>query len=340
MRTYKVVGWDNGYDFEKIYLSKNKLRFPSVIYKPSSNDSIFNITSTNQYNIKKMILLYQGVEYFIGDYAIDQDPLGGDRNFEKDRFKKNTEIVKLLAAMSVINPDEKEIVIENLMLGLSLQVYKKHNKDLVDKFKDRSFQYRIPSKNKSKSCVLHIKNVICIPQGIGAYYDMILNYAGQPVDDGLINVRYGLIDVGGKTTDAFISQGVEPIRGTDVGLLYGTSDVFKEVSHRVDNIPVNLIERSHIQGKKSVFWDEEYMTANLCAKSFENLADKIYRKIHEVWTRHMDRVEMIILCGGGGKDIEKHLSKLFSIKVMTVDDPQFANSRGYFKLGQYVANRE
>lgn len=345
MKIYDVVGWDNGYDFEKIVVGegkKDRLLFPSVSYRPISGSSIFNVTDNNKgFSLDKMIIQYNNIEQFIGDYAIDQDPMGGGRTFLRDKFKEQTEIVKLLAGLTALSPFENKIVVNNLMLGLSLETYREYKDEVIQVYKDKVFEYKVPDNNHSNRTIeLEIKNVVCIPQGVGAFYDKILNFEGRPSNGDLIDTRYGLIDAGGKTIDAFISKGDDPTRGSDIGLSYGTSDAFKWVSKKIGDVPYNLIEKAYINGKNEVYWNGKYIKIDdLCNQSFERLANDIYNMIQLEWARQLSRVELLILCGGGAIAIADYLKEVFNIKVAVVDDPQFANARGYYKLGVYANNK-
>lgn len=341
MKIYKVVGWDNGYSFEKLILGPRKsdmLLFPSVTYKPPSGTTIFNVTTDNNlFTPDKMIIKYDNEEYFVGDYAIEQDPQAGLRSYSEDKFKEKEETVKLLAGLSALNSDEDEIHIEVLTLGLSLRTYRKYRNDVIKHFQNKKFTYSIPtSGNKARKVRLSVASVICIPQGVGAFYDRLLNINGIPVDDNLASTRYGLIDIGGKTVDAFISQGVDPVRGSDLGLSYGTSDIFRKISKNLDNIPANLIERAYLDNKSELYWKGKYYDIRKsCLKAFKEFAENIYSKVQMEWTRQLDRVELVLLCGGGARVVTNYLQDLFKVKVYVTDDPQFANARGYYKLGIY-----
>jgi len=344
MKIFDVFSWDNGYASDNFVVGGSKeerLVFPSVTYQPNSKNSIFNITNGSMGFIRdRMILQHEGDEYFIGDYAIEQDGEAGDRKLVKDKFKQKTELIKLLAGAALLAPGEEVIKIKKLMVGLTIGTYRKYKDEIVNQYENKTFRYKVPTlENGSREVILDIEEVICIPQGVGAFYDLLLDFKGQPANGELLQTRYGLIDIGGKTVDAFISQGDNPIRDSVTALSKGTSDSFKQVGEELDNAPYNLIEKAYLSGREEVFWSGNYhQITEKCKDSLRNLAHDIYNEVEVKWARQIDRVEFILVCGGGAEALTKYLKELFSVKVDKVSNPQFANANGYFKLGVYSSN--
>ncbi|MGM0369187.1 MAG: hypothetical protein ACQEP9_02055 [Bacillota bacterium] len=344
MKVFDVVGFDNGYDYVKLVLGTGKghrILFPSVTHKQEKDFSIFNIdniSGSSKFKKNKMSLTVDGEKYYVGKYAVEQDAMGGDKNFSDKKFEDKSELAKLLAGISLFTTEE-EIVINNLVLGLNVEKYHEYKQEMVNAFKNKSFNYKLPNKDVHNK--LTIKNVICVPQGIGAYYDQILDMKGRPSQSDLANSRFGLIDIGGKTVDAFISQGTEPIIGTDIGTDFGMSDAFKQVSQdlKVD-VPYNLISENYIQGKDEVFWrGEDRKIKDLVEKSFKDFAKRIHELIIGEWDQQLARIRTILLCGGGAKFLGDDLPQLFDIDVKLLQNSQFSNTNGYYKLGVYSVRK-
>jgi plasmid segregation protein ParM len=340
MQKFKVVGMDNGYDYFKLVFGPGEnenVLYPSAIYEPSSSPLIKNAVAREEYKIDKMVVNYEGNNYYVGAYAIDQDPRGGDKDFSADKFKFPSEIAKFLAGMALYS-QESDIKIENLVLGLNIENYEKYKEDMIKVFKGETFEYSCYGKNYK----LKIDNVICIPQGIGAYYDQILDWEGVPDNDKLLEARYALIDSGGQTLDAFIAKGIDVVTGTEIGEKIGTSDAFKEVADKIGKkIPYTLIEQDYKKGKNKTFWEGKYHNVEMaCKQSFSNLSKRIYNTLINEWNKHLSRTEFILLCGGGAKYIEAPLSELFDLDLKVVDNPQFSNANGYYKLGVYATKED
>ncbi|MFO7819292.1 MAG: ParM/StbA family protein [Halanaerobacter sp.] len=345
MKVFDVVGFDNGYDYVKLVLGQGagkRTYFPSVTYKQENDFSIFNINDLSgsaKFKKNKMNVTVNGKKYYIGDYAVEQDARGGEKNFSYNKFKEDSELAKLLAGISLFTTEDK-IVINNLILGLNVEKYQEYKDEIVNTFKNKSFQYKLPSKKTDN--VVRIKNVICVPQGMGAYYDQILDINGRPSKNKLANSRFGLIDIGGKTIDAFISKGTEPIIGTDIGTDFGMADAFKEISNNLEvDVPYNLIARNYIQGQNKVFWrGEDREFDEFTGEEFNNFAHKVHELIIDEWEQQLARIRTILLCGGGAKILRDYLPDIFEVDIKVLDNAQFSNTSGYYKLGVYSVKKK
>lgn len=341
MEVFDVVGFDNGYDYVKFVVGpgeENRELFPSVTYKNQASDlSIFNVgqvSKVSKYSKEKMIINYNGEEYFVGEYAFAQDATGGYKDYSDAKFKSSAEIAKFLAGIALFK-NENKVKINNLILGLNVDRYKTHKDEIVDVFKNTTFNFGVSGSEEEHQII--VGNVICVPQGIGAYYDQILTIDGKASNDDLVNSRFALVDIGGKTVDAFIAQGRDPIVGTDVGFDYGISKAFQSVASKIgDGIPETLISQNYINGKKEVFWKNQYhQVEEMVSKAFSEVAEKIYTEVLDHWGQHINRVEVLILCGGGSRFIGDELADIFDIKTRVLEEPQFSNTAGYYKLGVY-----
>lgn len=326
MKKFKVVGWDNGYDFEKIVTQNSKIKFPSVVHRPNKIQDILP-DEDKSFNKERMIIEYNNSIYFIGKYAIYNAPGGGNKNYEKGKIMTATEKAKFLSGMSLITNDN-EIYISKLITGLPVSNYFNLKDKVVEHFKENNrFKYKIKGNSKE----LFINKVICIPQGVGAYYDQTLNIQGKIKENNLLNKRYGLIDIGGNTIDSFIGEGLSPVNGTQIGLSYGLSDAFKGVHEEA----YNLIENNFLEEKDTLVYDNQEINNIMkkCRDNFKILVEEVYEEIIDKWNRQLPRVEVIILTGGGSKAIGKYFKQKISKECIIVDNPIFSNANGYYKLG-------
>ena len=352
----RTVGWDNGFGDEKFMVEKTvatdkpggvkkvyeTFSFPSTFYEISNDSVLRSWTFMEELSLNQLIIEYEGVTYGIGNYAIMQDAMGGSRNYSADKFREKTELIKLLAALAYAYPDESQIVVEKLMCGLSLESYKYHKADLEQHFSNRTFNFKVPSKGVMKPVTVEIKIAKCIPQGLGAFYDRYLDFGPDgrimvsQKNSALKDMRYGLVDIGEKTIDAFVAQGRDPIDRSEVVLKRGISDAFALAGKKLGNAPVNLVQQAYIQHKESLFWAGKryYNIAELCEEAFEEIAKDIGQKLLANWKNHMERIEMVLLCGGGANAIDKYIKEMLPyVEVVVMDEPQFSNVRGYYKLG-------
>lgn len=352
----KVVGYDFGYGENKIfYLDAvvlgsggtgsnryNQFKFPSVTYIPERITKIDSVLSSNGIALNNLMVEFNEQTIYIGEKAIKQDVDGGSENFEKDRFRDDTATAQLLVGLALMRPNAINITVEDLMIGLSLESYGNFKNEIQDFYSGKSFEFKAPdSAGNMRNVTVKIQHVNCSPQGIGAYYDRFIEFSGLIVklsgenSKALQEERYGVIDVGRKTTDFFAAEGLEIIDGSDECLDFGTSYVYENLSKRYNNAPAKLIENTYLKGK-SVFnyegkdyYDFLYDVQN----EFDSMAESIARRIQAKWRQQLKRIHKIVLCGGGAIKCYEKLGKLIERPIIVAEDPQFSNARGYFKLG-------
>ena len=370
-----VLGWDNGFGQDKLFTVINsrkykeeplteeeiaqgltkaekekgikKARFASI-HMVISGDSAMSNSFANDYSFEKMDIEYNGTEYFIGPYALIQDPSGGIRNFDPHKYREETEIAKLGAGLALLFPDDGKIIIKNLVMGVSIRIYKKSVvKEINDLYKNKTFKFTYPRMTKTgeirrKELIVEINNVTLIPQGIGSIQDVIFDINGRLIEEnGILDSRYGVIDVGTNTVDGFIRQGFNThIEGSEFGIENGTSDVYRRIASKL-GIPnyYNQIEYHHTQGKNSIFYyGQERNFGEILRSEFEAFAKEIYAKSgRAVWNRHLETLQKIVLTGGCAYYLKDTLEKLFKpIPIVIPDDPQFSNARGYYKNGIFL----
>lgn len=348
-----AAGWDNGFDSDKFTIGedikKEHLVFPSIAFIPEQ--SSINLLSRNErFDKDKMILSFNGNEYFVGNYAMKQIPRDFKKDLDQDKFKKETETVKLLAGLSSFFPGAKEIVIKNLQVGLSIGSFNKYKDDLIAKYQGKTFEYMILSDGREIKIRLHIKNVEAYPQGIAAYFSRVLNWQGRASKSNLLNRRYILVDIGGNSTDAFIAEGQEIVRGTAVALDRGTTDAYKNIkSMKGNDISVLKIEEAYKEAQndeeieKIIVFDnyETYDITEETERAFKGLAEYIYNQLNSHWSRHIGTERYAFSCGGGTISTGKYLDRLYpdALEHQMIDNPQFANSDGLYKIGKFKYNR-
>lgn len=375
----EVLGWDNGFGQEKMFttigsrkykeeplkpeealqgLTKEekeqgikKARFPSVHMLVSGVGTMTN-SFGNDFSYEKMDILYNELEYFIGLYAIKQDTMGGQRNFNDHKYKDDSEVAKLGAGLALMFPEDGKIIIKNLVIGTSIRIYTKPVvKEAIEKFKNKTFKFNYPQRivtgeMRKKELIVEIQNVNLIPQGFGGVQDILFDVNGRLLDENnIMTSRYGIIDIGTNTVDGFIRDGIDThIENSEFWLPKGTSDVYKDVAVAL-SMPnlYSQIELNHIQGKETVFFKgQEKPFKDRLEKRFKDFAIEIYRQSGlDQWNRHLETIHKIVLTGGCASFIKDLLMDHFDpIPIIVPKDPQFANARGYYKYGIFFLRNQ
>jgi plasmid segregation protein ParM len=334
MLIFESIGADMGYSFVKIITGNEKgdrTIFPSSYYRTFLKEELYNNINVpiKESIIKNLIIDYNNSRYYIGDIARKEDS-GVNKDFSEEKFKKEHEIVKLLAGISLLTNDN-HLIINNLTMGLNMSVFNKYKDEIIDFYSNKIFNYKF----RNNTYTVEIRDVLCIPQGIGAFWDQVMNDDAKIISEELLDGRFGVIDIGGRTTDAFIADESQILRGTEFSFTSAMTDIFKDVTSELKiDFPSSILEKVFIEGKDSIFWiNKEYSIKKELEKAIERLAERIFTEVRYVWDKRLDRAQFIILCGGGASALGNYLAEYFCKKVILVDDPQFSNAKGFYKLG-------
>lgn len=364
------LAWDNGFGENKLFakideLESNKtvreiysmLVFPSYDCIVPTNSILLGQGDLDKgsVSVNELMIDFNHKRYAIGRLAVTMNPKGAKQSFKADKFREESETVKLLAALACLYPLANRIDISNLIVGLSLESFRNYKEEVENHYRNE-YRFSVPSKSgKARDVVVKIYDVTCRLQGIGAFYDkfMLMDAAGNIVPsedaDRLKKKRYGLVDVGSKTNDCFIAVGLKPIPGTEEVFDYGMSRAYALVSKQLDGCPEKMIEETYFEycnrphKTDTLFWKgKEYnpmQIRNLCEDAFAAVGAEVAQRLAERWTEQMDLLQLILLCGGGAKSqsfVNAFKTKLSGIVIEIVDEPQFANVKGYLKMQKFA----
>ncbi|SDC31230.1 MULTISPECIES: ParM/StbA family protein [unclassified Candidatus Frackibacter] len=345
-RNFEVFSWDNGNANEK-FVYKNEQGeiegkiFPSLTTEVLEGNSVFELADGEDiFKKDSMKMQYEGKTYFIGELAQEQDSKGGNRDQLDDKYKATSTITKLLSGIVLaVGAENVDIVnIEHLMLGLSINIHEDMKEDVEKFYSDGKFEFKIPTKDGYKKCLVTIQKAICIAQGVGAFYDEVLKFNGYPKRADLLKKRYLLIDGGGGTTERFIADGKRPIVGTEEGLKIGANDIFQKIGKLFNNAPAQIIEKIYKDKDDNQYWNSKdpipvEKVTEYCKQAFNNRARYLYQTITNDLKEQLNRVGTVLVCGGIVAYLYDDLKELFKdrFEVIKSENPIFSNARGYFK---------
>jgi plasmid segregation protein ParM len=340
MSNIDVVGLDLGYDFIKVVIGNSKderIMFPSVHTEKDEKGSASSFMNNSKFDEENIEIEFQGVDYFLGQRAIEYDlQQRGIRDFSDEYYKEPYNIAKFLAGVALLdNSGDSEIVINTLITGLSCSLYDNLKKDVIRTFNE-DFKFKVPGQ---KEKTLIVKDVKVMPQAVGAFYNYTRNFQGQKKPNVEIPEVYGVIDIGGRTTDVSICEGFELRPNSSFGLNMGMKNVFSIVK-REYGLPLNIVEKTFIEGNDSVTYNTQTKTiGNSIKQEIQKLAKKISKEVINEWDSY-GVLNIAYLSGGGSKSMSEHLKNNFKRDLRTFDDPQFGNALGYYKLGMYLVSKK
>jgi len=191
-----------------------------------------------------------------------------------------------------------------------------------------------------------VRNVVAT-EAIAAYFDQLMEMNGSPTPEyaTLNESVVGVIDIGGKTTDcAVIYPGghhvdTERSGSNDVGvlILYNAIESRLRSMFDLDNVPPRLIENAIKTGTVKISGQVHEVQEVVLAEK-EKLAEQIMAGVRAKIGSGSD-LDSILFVGGGTIVMQEQLEKYFPHSRF-VQQPEFANARGMFKIAKYVFANE
>lgn len=338
MKKINVMGFDSGYDYVKAVIGPGddqRLSFPSAYILDSSmrDRMATSFGSEPPFDLEHINITYEEEKYYIGDIVKDKDiETHGDKEISDKKYSYPYEKAKLLAAIALFHPEENEIVVENLVVGLAMKLYDEHQKNYKKNYENEVFDFKAGNERKR----VEINNVVVIPQSLGAYYNDNLDFDGNPKDYEDEDELYGVLDIGGRTVDGTVARRSKRIEryqlGLDLGVILGAYD---KVSLTTE-IPTNKIQNAYLSGKQRITYDnKQHNIAAMCKSEFDKLSKEIHSQVTRKWRNILPSLEKIYLTGGGSEEVYDFIQEYFDTPLSLSKDPRYDNASGFYKIGNY-----
>ncbi|WP_422445348.1 StbA family protein [Thermoanaerobacterium sp. DL9XJH110] len=328
------IGLDLGYGYVKGVNEAGKgVVFPSLVSaaydRPLS--ALFGGQKENPIsNMHLVITNGDKEEYFVGELA-RREGHNVSYAFDEDKINHPSTKALLAAASILLFPEEGTPV--HLVTGLPLEQFVNQKAEFEDMLKN--FKIIASFKGDQKVKIIKFARVTVFPQAAGAVYGAILDN----IQKYLIPGSYiGLIDVGFKTTDfiAFIAEDKlvirEDLSGTiNVGMAAVNSAADKLFTQKTGS-KLDIPELMRLINTGKIFYKgRELDFSRELATVKAEISRVIKDRIKSAWGSKMDFFNTVFLAGGGAKELQVGLSDIYE-KTILVEDPQFANARGFLKV--------
>lgn len=199
----------------------------------------------------------------------------------------------------------------------------------------KNFKIILSFKGDQKVKIIKFARVTIFPQAAGAVYGAILDN----IQKYFISGSYiGLVDIGFKTTDfiTFITEDKlvirEDLSGTiNIGMAALKNAADKLFTQKTGS-KLDIPELMRLISAGKIFYKGREMdfSRELAAVKAE-ISRVIKDRIKSVWGSKLDFFNTVFLAGGGAKELQSGLSDIYE-KTVLVEDPQFANARGFLKV--------
>jgi len=176
-------------------------------------------------------------------------------------------------------------------------------------------------------------------QPMGSYIDCILDNEACIRDDDFKRSRAGIIDIGYFTTDLITMEDIEFVRGLYRSHENGISSAYTRIARDIYDAysltkECHEIEKVVSDGFVKVCGEKKDVR-ELIGKHLKVLNREIAVTARELWQEGTD-IDTIVVTGGGAITLHRNLD--FYRQIRFIEDPHYANVRGYLKYGRMLKN--
>jgi plasmid segregation protein ParM len=333
------------------------LTMPSTLYIGSYDELVRKVSgsssSNNLVNIvnqKAHTISFKENSWYVGNLAIEQAPANMDiaaltARGELSRYWSDRNLALLLATSATLIRDREYglSVVTNLPIATHSDINVKRVKEALTG--DHTFYL------DGVERVAHVRVYKTIMEGAGA--NIAYGPGGQE--------KVAVIDVGGRTTDAYLVKGQVPLteqcKSLDTGV-ESAADAIVSTFEREFHYPLSLSDAramlycyTHGKHYETV---PTVVNADADLQQVESLIDGQLRDagkliagfIKRLWGTSLSSetvasdVSKVWLVGGGGYYFEKDLRRLFGKRLLVPETPEYSNSIGFAKLAKHYLQRE
>lgn len=324
----KHIGIDLGYGYVKVSDGNKEFVFPSTVGVGA--DLRFNSLLLNfKKPTDNLAITVDNKKYFVGDLAVRQSPIVS-RSMGRNRVEDINAKVLLLAGLALFaeSGDQKF----NVVTGLPVDYYQLYKDDWA-LLMQGTHAIKFSTGAQERPVLITIDKIQMIPQPFGTLYDRRLDYEGNLLENELANLKIGIVDIGYKTSDLALATDLEFVGKQSISSEIAMSTAYNMIAQRIqekykvekENYELDKVIEAGIIRVAGVPHD----ITEFKKEAFSILADKIATEVNSIWDKR--EIDVILLTGGGGKAVSEYFLPKFPQAVL-VNEPQFANVRGYLKL--------
>lgn len=217
--------------------------------------------------------------------------------------------------------------------------------DVLIEAKRKSLAKPVTSENRKLAEIA--KNFVTT-EGIAAYMDQLMTMDGDetPLCADLTGTTVGVIDIGGRTTDIAVMLPQEDNSGAQIDVARSGSDMRGMLmlndrmgarlrqKFRFSNIDPSELEKAVRNGRFN--WDcETQDVSDILLEEKQEVMSEILQIIKAKIGMGKELGRLVIV-GGGSLILRDQLKEHFP-KAIYPDEPQYANSRGMYKIVKYMS---
>lgn len=306
-----IFGIDVGFGDVKVVGKGVQFKFPTAVCYANNG-----VEEDDEFFKRQKVYEFEGQKYLLGEEALINS--FATRSLD---FLIRYAPLFVFKAFEIAKVDKGKVGV-----GLPLAFYKKDTKETFLK------RFNNAVINGSKLDV----NVKVYPQGVGCYFDYVVNEKGDVVDDRANQTGF-VLDIGFNTVDIVYFDKGQPIRNHS-GMFerFGISRVTTKLGDYIrSELGINLTEQEtkdvFLKGYIKIYGDKRDLS-EVIRRYTEEYAYELIGIIRSKWENLLKRSDVFVIAGGGAYYLKGRMPSEYGKMVYFPDNPEFSNARGFYKL--------
>lgn len=344
-----LLGIDDGHSHIKIYGGLHPLTNEPIIFKIPSKASIgITLTSDKQDNVDGQVVSVNQNQFTVSDIVTHPiDTRTADYPLSDFNKALIHQCLSLAERENILPVTDRRVYAAT---GLPVDLFYSgpvRNTSLIqnkiDFLKNEDHVYNHLDERNSKNQFKFMEHeVFCEAQA--AYFDACMTDEGGLTEIGadLLEFGAGVLDIGGRTTDCLVSAPGgqtfyrERTKTLELGVLTLFDNIRERIKHKLGNntaINTKFLEKAIRTGQYGlsgnsidvgdIISEEKLSMAN----NIKNFSDKNIGDGNDL--------AGVICVGGGATFLKKELQQCMP-NLIFVDDSEFANARGFYKMARHI----
>lgn len=352
----KKLALDTGYGWIKaIEEGGDQLRFPSLVGPGHDRSMADLIQGATVDEVDDLHVIYEDSfgnagEYFVGELA--RLSKGTDYSFEQKKYEDTYTKVLIGTAVAMLVPEDQPIW---LGAGLPFGFFNKQKDEFKNMLLNYSATVKLPSLKKERT--IKFDKVSVFAQGVASIYDGLMYPNGRPRHPEYLKPGnlIAAVNWGTRTVDVAVFRFVMKDGKLNFSLHTGLSFTLDDVGGmelrrmvqaaflKKTGSPCELLLADQIIAQGGyIFWDkEEHNFAEQIEEAKGNLVKKMLKGLVGRWGSDTNLIRATFFSGGVIQDVKSILSlDNFPTVAHVIDEPQYADARGYLHLMRLQERQE
>lgn len=325
-----IIGIDGGYSAFKAIIDGKTAYLPSAV--GDVNESRFSLNGHEDI----IIDVASKGKKMVGDVAIRQSRFLS-RKEDRDWITKDAYLYLMGATFSRLTAASR--VDLQVVTGLPIAFYTRDKAKLQKRFLG---EHRVQLTGRTTQ-VFRVQECRVIPQPFGTVFTKAIDEKGHIQNNRFATGHVGIIDIGGKTTNLLSVDRLEEISSDTASINQGAWDIVRAYKTFIESeypavgkLKDHQIIETITTGKQNHFND--MLDVSLPVEEIlKPMAEAIISEAGNLWGSGA-LLNSILVTGGGALLLGDYITRHFRHAVV-VDDPVYANARGYYRFGLFVSRQ-